>query len=239
MKDSKKIASKPLKKNYVTVIQNNELTNFFNLLKGIPEYKNIEDRFDAIADYLMNYLCFDVGRLAYRIIEVEIYYYNKVIHPDPYVHCAKEQLSTGEWYFNGFGLDITFGDKNNDIYGGILIRGIKKLHKTEEYISGPSNVLKEIFSNLGGICGVGLGLCLREFVSDEVVNMKPIKTSRIGLVKKMEDSDNYHKKQYRYLVEINLQHKFKEKEKVISELITDGKKSKEDARDILGYKISL
>lgn len=221
------------------MIPKNAFTDFLDYLNGDFNYETIEERFDIIANHLMNHLCFEVGRLAYRIIELEIYYHDKETHLDPYVHCATEQLSVGEWYFNGFGLDITFGTEEKEIYGGILIRGIKRIDDVEKYISGPSNVLKEIFSNLGGISGVGTGLCLRKFAGEKIEKTKPIKTVRIGLTKKAEDTKNYHEKKYRYLVEINLQHKFKDKQKVVTGLLIDGIIKKEEVKDILGYNINL
>ena len=226
----------------IEITPKNAFTDFLNYLNDDFDYESLEERFDIIANHLMNNLCFEVGRLAYRIVELEIYYNDekgKNQHADPYVHCATEQLTVGEWYFNGFGLDITFGNKEENFYGGILIRGIKKLDKNDEYISGPSNVLKEIFSNLGGISGVGLGLCLRGFAGEKLEKMSPIKTTRIGLTKKDTDTQNYHKKKYRYLVEVNLQHKFKDKQKVITELLVDGKRTKEEVKNILGYNINL
>lgn len=58
-------------------------------------------------------------------------------------------MTTGEWYFHGSGLDITFGSDNE--YGGILIQAIREIEPSQHFISGPLNVVTTIFENLGSI----------------------------------------------------------------------------------------
>jgi len=218
----------------------NLLFEFWYDLNGGFEFKTLDDKFSALTHYLMNYLCLVVVGQPYRITELEIYYHDKDNHPDPYVHCSPEQLFAGNWYFNGAGLDITFGDFEKKIYGGILIRGIMKFGKKKRYISGPSNVLKEIFSAIGNIVTGKGGICLRELNKEviQAIEEEPIHAVRIGLTKKNEDTENYAEKKYRYLVEVNLQHKFKDKEKVVRQLLADNKISKEQAKEIMGYNIN-
>lgn len=221
--------------------EGNQLLEFWNDIKGGYEFKSLDEKFGAHAHYLMNYLCLVVAGQPYRITEIEIYYHDKDLHPDPYVHCANEQLFAGNWYFNGAGLDITFGDYERKIYGGILIRGIMKFGENPRYISGPSNVLKEIFSSVGNILeGEGL-VCLRELNQDVIqeIETEPIQTIRIGLTKKNDDKENFAEKNYRYLVELNLQHKFKDKEKVIRQLLATNQITKEQSKEIMGYNINL
>lgn len=225
----------------MTETQHNRLSDFLHMVKGDTEFKTPDDRFTALTHYLMNYLCLVITDKPYRIIETEIYYFDKDNHPDPYVHCAKEQQEAGNWYFNGAGLDITFG-KGDNIYGGILIRGIKKLGNVKEprYFSGPSNVLKEIFSNIGNIESSQTRICLQDLDQDnnkeEVTT--PIQSVRIGLTKNETDTKNYAEKKYRYIVDLCLEHKFKDKEKVIRQLVTGGKLTKEPANTIMGYNIN-
>ena len=189
----------------------------------------------------MNRLCLTVAGQVYRITELEIYYHDKDNHPDPYVHCSPEQLFAGNWYFNGMGLDITFGDYEKKIYGGLLVRGIMKSGKNRRYISGPSNVLKEFFSAIGNVTDGKNGICLREWNPDntETIVAEPIQSVRIGLTKKKDDVDNYADKHYRYIVALNLQHKFKDKEKVVRQLVSDGTITPEQANEIMGFKIKL
>src|SRR5690606_22878610 len=131
-------------------------------------------------------------------------------------------------------------DYEKKIYGGLLIRGIMKFGENPRYISGPSNVLKEIFSNIGNIVTGEGSICLRELNKEiiQAIETEPIQAVRIGLTKKKEDTENYDEKKYRYLVELNLQHKFKDKEKVVRQLLADNKITKEQAKEIMGYNIN-
>lgn len=221
-------------------IEQSKLAEFWHYLNGCLEIKSLDEKFSTLAYYLMNYLCLVVAYQPYRITELEVYYYDKDNHPDPYVHCSTEQLFAGNWYFNGAGLDITFGDYEKKIYGGLLIRGIMKFGDSPRYISGPSNVLKEIFSNIGNILTGKGSICLRELKKDKIEEIKtePIQAVRIGLTKKKEDTENYAEKKYRYIVELNLQHKFKDKAKVVRQLLAENKINKKQAKEIMGYDIN-
>jgi len=228
-----------MKREKNTEIEPSQFAIFKYCLHGALEFETLDDKFSTLTRYIMNYLCLVVSGQRYKITELEIYYFDKDKHPDPYVHCSEEQLSVGKWYFNGAGLDITFGDDRKKIYGGFLIRGIMNL-ESKEYISGPSNVLKEIFFNIGDIFTGDRGICLRELDPEVVqaIEMKPIQTTRIGLTKKHDDTENYAEKNYRYIIDLNLQHKFKDKEKVVRQLLTDNKITKEQAKEIMGYNIN-
>ncbi len=215
-----------------------QLNEFLNDLMGGYEFKSLDEKFGTLTHYLMNYLYLSVGAKAYRIIELEIYYHDPVNHPDPYVHKAPEQLSVGRWYYNGMGVDITFGDLERGIYGGILIRGIRTIENSPRYISGTINVLREIFNNLGDITEGDYGFFIREMEDGIVKEEEPTRSTRIGLTKKKDDTDNYAEKDYRYLVEVNLLHKFKDKEKVVRKLLSIGKIKSDDAKEIMGYNIS-
>ena len=89
--------------------EHSQLNEFWDDLNGGYDFPTLEERFDSHVHTLTNYLCLVVGNHPYRIVECEIYYYDKDKHPDPYVHKRKQQLTAGKWYFNDMGLDITFG----------------------------------------------------------------------------------------------------------------------------------
>ena len=109
-----------------------------------------------IARYLQNHVRLMIKGQAFRIMEVEAYYFHKK-HPDPFVHRSEEQAQLGRWYFHkrgtGFiegnrsGLDITFGE--NGAFGGFLIRGIGPITGDEENSDGPARVVDRILSILG------------------------------------------------------------------------------------------
>jgi hypothetical protein len=209
-----------------------QLAEFWNDLHGGYEFESMDKKFDSLCYYLMNYLCLLVGTQSYRFTELEIYYFDEKNHPDPYTHKDKLQLQPGNFYFNGFGIDITFGNPDKEIYGGILIRGLKNLN-SGKFINGPSNVLKEIFNSFGNILEAKNSICIRELNKGVVEETEPLKTTRIGLTKKADDNDDYFDRPYRYLVELCLEHKFKDKEKVIGSLKLDDNESFK----IMGYKL--
>lgn len=138
-------------------MEKNELLNELNKIHESKTQKEIEKAFNEIAKKIFYEYVLVVGKQNYRITEIEFYYYDKCIHPDPYVHCNEIQEKFGEWYFHRYkesdklkvgnykGLDITFGKgKACKIYGGILIRAIEKYDDTNEYTEGPCNVVKQI-----------------------------------------------------------------------------------------------
>lgn len=183
-----------------------ELDNFLELLKKTSG----ETHFDEMAKCLMNELCLVANDKSYRITEIEMYYYDEVNHPDDTAHKRPEQLENGTWYFNDFGLDITFGKKEYEIYGGILIRGIKSLDKPDCYINGPSKVLREIFSQIS-IKADGNGIFLRDVKQAEFEEETPVKGTRVNIPKEKI----YKNKPYRYVVNVyETKHAYKDKTKI-------------------------
>ena len=91
-----------------------------------------------------------------KIKEIE-FYFKDDNHPDPFVHGSEEQKTPGNWYFhkkgNSYkegsfkGLDITFGPKNNNSYGGILIRTLKE--DSNKTLEGPCVCVNYIIDFFG------------------------------------------------------------------------------------------
>lgn len=118
------------------------------------DYETFNDSgFYDIANILLNKSVLSVSDSLYRIVEVE-FYYKSDIHNDEYVHCDPDQLLKNTFYFHKFktgtykagtfkGLDITLGDKDEDVYFGILIRAIQNLD-TLEIIEGPCKSVNKI-----------------------------------------------------------------------------------------------
>ena len=78
----------------------------------------------AAAEELMNKHIVRTDLHDFRLTEIEFYLYVPAVHEDVNTHCAPPQLQFGRWYYNGFGLDISFGNSPNRISGGVLIRGL-------------------------------------------------------------------------------------------------------------------
>ena len=201
-------------------------------------FETLEEKFESLANSLMNYLCLVVGNHPYRIVECEIYYYDKNNHPDPYVHKRKEQLTSGKWYFNDMGLDITLGNRKSEIYASILLCGIQSL-KTNQYTSGTANVVREIFDKFGTVILDGNGICLREINKGVFEEEHAITAKRVGLTKKPEDLQNFIDKKYRYIIELNPQHHFNGKEELVKQFLKSGLYTKSEAKDVLGYNLKL
>lgn len=202
-------------------------------LKGKRKYKSLDERFNVMAKDLMNSLSIVAGNEYYRIVECEIYYYDKENHPDIYTHKSPKQLEACNWYFHGSGIDITFGNKSQNIYGGILIRGIRGDNR---YISGPLNVKDELLNKMGNILSEKNNIFVTRLLADDIPKFVPIQSTRIGLKKKSEDKLNFIQKPYRYIYPVK-EHKFKNKSAVITKLLKDKEITKEQAKEFIGYNI--
>ena len=167
------------------------------------ESTNITEKFNVLADTLLNKIALNVNNELYRLIEIEFYLKTKE-HPDPFIHGDKDQTIPSKWYFhrqNGGsykggtykGVDITFGYKDTkDVYGGILIRSILDI-KNNKLIEGSCKVVDYI-----------LKLCKHKNISD-LTNEKQLsvikeENSILFLetnnnLKFLEDNDNFKQKQ--------------------------------------------
>ena len=220
------------------MIKTSQLNRFSDEINGKVSFNSLEERFNSLANCLMNFLCLTVGNVTFRITECEIYYCSKE-HTDPYVHKGSQQLTAGKFYLNKVGgLDITFGNLENEIWGGILIRGIKNL-ETNKYTNKVTEIVKEIIDNLGNIITERNGIYFCELTLNEYEIKEPVQSKRIGLSKKEEDNNNFIDKPYRYIIDLVPEHKFKDKEKIVKQLLSDGKIKFTDIKNILGYNAAL
>lgn len=162
-----------------------------------------EKAFDEIADGLLRQIKIVTPKNHFHLREIEIYFYDKENHPDPYSHKNKRQAEFGEWYFHRYadikpflnsnrnGIDITFGNKSANIFGGILFRKIQNI-ETKELIVGINKVVRELIKNIGeeNTNEIALGLGQKVFDKDQILHLEvdgnnyssPIyKTQRNGL----------------------------------------------------------
>jgi len=237
--------SKFLNGNKEKEIEQSQLAEFWCFLSDY-KFESLELKFSTLTFYLMNFISLSVSGKRYRMTELEVYYYSpKENHCDLYAHKKPEQLSIGKWYFHRAGIDITFGKDNgneeNNVYGGILIRGIRELDsETPKYISGPLLVLKEIFL-IGDI--FTNRIFLQQLDKDEMLHEPPpIQTTRIRLKEKDEDNDKFfYNKNYRYIVDLNPEHKFPNKENVVRQLcehLPDDEAKRKKSEEIIGHNVN-
>lgn len=202
-----------------------------DLISKIKFDGNYDNWFKSIASELMNNYVLKVNKKKYRLTELEFYYFKQKDHEDKHAHQHGQQLTSGQWYFHGSGLDITFGDKAKKIFGGILIRGIIDI-KNYKYIDGSLKVVTEIFKQIESIDThkIEFGLLRTPLEQEE----QPVRTTRIGLNENTHPK--FHKKLYRFIVEINSKHQFKEKTRVAKQMQKDGHLV-DDINKKFGYKI--
>lgn len=162
------------------------------------------------------------GDKTYRIVEIEFYEYSDG-HPDIFTHCHPQQLTHDEWYFHRGskkpdskyrggtfkGVDITFGNKNTNKFGGMIIRSIHNI-ETGETIEGPCRCVNQILSDckVDNINDLVSSIDLNVEKQDLLYVKKVPKMlgeilcgPRIGLKKgKSEEHDKYVDKHYRFVV---------------------------------------
>lgn len=223
--------------------------NLLDKLKNIQiDKSNGENQFTYLAKMLMNETILRVGDNDYRIVEVEFYYYKNGSHEDPFVHQDDEQYQNGTWYFHGSGLDLTFGkedqskegqSKNDHIYGGILIRGICNI-ENDNFISGPLNVVKELFKSIGNVGShpIEFGISADSTLTEGKIIASP----RVGLNSKKDTNDKFHQKPYRFIwFNDNVSaHRFKEKTNVANYMLENNSGiwgNKDKINKIFGYNI--
>lgn len=109
----------------------------------------------AVADLLNGWDLLAFGRRL-RLIEVETYLH-RPDDADPFVHCDPRQTAFATWYLhrkggtlkNGTfkGLDLTYGDPDARIFGGLLIRSLEAADGS--IVCGPCNVVDHLIAIAG------------------------------------------------------------------------------------------
>ncbi len=201
------------------------MNNLIKTLTDISTRKvgqnNLQMAFDEIAVGLLRQTKIVTPKDQFHLREIEIYFFDNENHPDPYTHKNKRQAEFGEWYFHRFtdistfinnnrnGLDITFGNKAQNIFGGILIRKIQNT-KTKELIVGINKVARKLIENIGeeNINEIALGIGQKAFDKSQLLHLEvdgnnystPIyRTQRNGLTFKEDElAKKYFKISYCY-----------------------------------------
>ncbi|CAG8694694.1 6825_t:CDS:1, partial [Acaulospora morrowiae] len=167
-----------------------------NLIIPVLEAETVETHsfYQQTFKKIANFLLFNTRLLlpknqVFTFLEIEFYLRDETHdHDDPYSHGHEHQLTSGEWYFHhvgkvGYrggtrkGVDITFGSRDRNIYGGILIRSIRN-DTNNQVIEGPSLVVDKILE----CCGVDQKGGIREMVE---IHWK----EKSGILKDAENSN--------------------------------------------------
>lgn len=182
----------------------------------------------------------DKNGKPYILVDIEFYLLS-LWHQDFFTYGRVEQKNFGEWLKHPSGMDLVFGDKDNRIYAGILIRGIRDV-QTGDYINGPLKVRDalsqmnhtvntEILNNSVGLIRVSktddklilvsgrVGLTPNSFYEHYKLLLTPDSGFDNTVPSKHEDFIN---KKYRFITDICPDNKFKEKERVATISVNAG-----------------
>ena len=198
----------------------------------LDKQKDFQSWFSEIALQLFCDYELVVNKAVYDLSEIEFYYHSDK-HKDPYVHKDNMQMTNGQWYFHGSGIDITFGEEKRKIYGGILIRGIKKTKPVKQFFSGPLIVAKEIFQQFGSVEFGNNKFGLRKKEESRDTSEDFAQSTRINLPHKEEIE--FRNKLYRFITYVQPEHHFNEKT-----IVAKNMKSANPQVDLIkkfGYKI--
>lgn len=109
--------------------------------------EEIHGYFSEVAKLLMNNYVISKRGINYEIVEIEFYLFS---HKHPDIITYPRNVKAGEWFFHESGVDLTFESKK-DQFGGILIRGIKRMTPRVEgdprplLILGPLKCVDELW----------------------------------------------------------------------------------------------
>ncbi|MCB9749792.1 MAG: hypothetical protein H6713_07280 [Myxococcales bacterium] len=100
--------------------------------------------FSRLAEDLLNKTAVMIGGAAHRLVELEVYYDEPGVHPDPFTHGHALQRQSGRWYLHRVGdglrggsfkgVDLTVGSPRAS--GGVLVRGLER--PDGALVDGPS-----------------------------------------------------------------------------------------------------
>jgi hypothetical protein len=176
----------------------------------------IEQRFDEIANLLLNEYHVKKGHSIYEFLEIEFYYYTEN-HED--IITYPRNVGNGKWFFHNSGVDISFESQclneklsakirkpDNDYFGGILIRSVLK--DGNKFITGPLKCMWFLFDYLDAFGNIEE---LPIIVKRENKKTAPVlKTNRYIPINEEKSQirfgnnyavfAEYNKKQYRYYI---------------------------------------
>ena len=202
-----------------------DMKEFQDLLKDIDE-GNSNERFKEIASKLMNEYVILIDGKEFFMTELEFYYHSEK-HPDPYVHKDEAQLNFGAFYVhkkngNRGGIDLTFGSKEEGVFCGVLLRGIKD--KKGVFFTGPNTIKNKVFCknlNVGNYEDLQdiIDKCERVKLENSIEKNEQIyHSTRVGLKPTFQDynehSGKYIYKLHRFIAFNEKNHGYKERRNV-------------------------
>jgi hypothetical protein len=154
-----------------------------------------EEEFKEIADILFNSYAIQTKDSLFRLTDIE-FYWNSNSHKDNSTYERKHvDPNTGEWFFHYSGVDIALKNKNNNGFGGILIRGVFDI-KNEKPYNGPLVCSMRLFSGISAFEHSEIS----RFIKYKFPRQKISTDKRKNLGKNATESGT-DKKNYRFYIE--------------------------------------
>jgi len=128
----------------------------------VKDQPDMQLEFKRIAEELFNnYLILKQPDKEYYFTDIEFYFLSP-LHQDFFTHAGEEQTEIGNfWHHKSGGIDLTFGDKEKEFWGGILIRGIIAKNNCIPY-NGCTDVTKELLKGIKDKNGIIPELTLKK-----------------------------------------------------------------------------
>ncbi len=187
---------------------------------------NSEEDFQKIAEELINHHILKVNETEIRFCDLEFYWNDGANHQDKSTH--PHNYENGQLRPHSSGFDIAL--KNENGYGGILIRGIIV---EEEAVYGPLNSAKRMLQ-FGAPLTAGLHISLHEKRPAETCEI--FETTRIGLGKNAGD---FAERNYRFIkCDPDYLTQIPRKEKFTIQLFEKNKLSYQEAGKVINWKSS-
>lgn len=118
--------------------------------------RDAQSQFSEMAQKLIQNTLLKAGDTHYRLAEIEFYVFAEGNEgfEDEEAHKHPRELLNGVWYLHRkaperTGLEITFGNSEQKIYGGVLIRAIQNTEDEKDYVYGPPAVAKALMDAAG------------------------------------------------------------------------------------------
>ncbi|MFH1161542.1 MAG: hypothetical protein V1733_11435 [bacterium] len=217
-------------------------TDDLNFLRVEHKSEDLHKEFARIAKVLFEqFEVIDKNGQCFLLVEIE-YYLLSLWHQDFFTYGYEEQKNFGEWLRHPAGMDLVFGDQDNGIYAGILLRGIREAQPNGKFINGPLNV-RDALSKMNHTVtteDLNNSIALRRISNTK--DKLTLAAGRVGLkanslyehhkriIKKDSRFDNilpskyesFISRNYRFITDICPENKFREKERVAITSVNGG-----------------
>lgn len=118
--------------------------------------RDAQSQFSEMAEKLLHHTLLKAGDTFYRLAEIEFYVFaeGNPAFEDEEIQKNPRQLLNGVWYLHRkaperTGLEITFGNNEQKMYAGVLIRAIQNTEDEKDYVYGPPAVVKTLMETSG------------------------------------------------------------------------------------------